>query len=231
MSQFRALAAAGVVMALAACSAPIPSLSDSASGSGPALPSAGGSGIIGDPGSPISLNPPGQPFDADDILAAMRDSRRPGGVPETLQTDAIAAAVAEVLWTLEGDRWETISAGGSCDAGSCRLELAGGVEGAVGEDVWVLSVDPESATVEVETADLHAVPSEAADALDRLARGAEGGSALDDLLLTSVRWQPPPDASRFVLAYRSGDEEESCSMDVELDRETLTVTEVASSGC
>ena len=225
MTRLRWAIAAGTVLALGACSNPAPPASV-------APPSIGGSGIIGDPGGPISLRPPGQPFDADDILAAMRDSRRPEGVPEELQTEEVAAAVADVLWTLEGEPWETISAGGSCGAGDCILELAGSSAGGPEqEDVWVLSIAPEGAEVEVVTADLHAVPSEAVEALDRMARGADSDGALDDLLLTSVRWQPPPDASRFMLAYRSGDEEESCSMDVQLDIETVTVTEVASSGC
>jgi hypothetical protein len=233
MTRLRWLLAAGIVLAASACSNPSPPFG-SVEPPAPTgvLPSIGGSGIIGDPGGPISLRPPGQPFDADDILAAMEDSRRPGGVPDELQTADVATAVADVLWTLEGEPWETISAGGSCDASECTLELAGSGAAAAGhEDVWVLSIVPDSGEVEVVTADLHAVPSEAAAAMDRMARGAAGAGALDDLLLTSVRWQPPPDAGRFVLAYRSGDEEESCSMDVELDIETGTVTEVATSGC
>jgi hypothetical protein len=232
VTRLRGAVIAGIVLAVSSCSSPAPpSGSAESSGSSVALPSAGASGIIGDPGSPISLRPPGQPFDADDILVAMEDSRRPGGVPEELQTEAVAAAVADVLWTLEGEPWETISAGGSCDAGDCTLELAGSAATAEQEDVWVLAIRPETAEVEVITADLHAVPIGAAEALDRMARGMAAEGALDDLLLTSVRWQPPPDASRFVLAYRSGDEEESCSLDVELDIEAATATEVASSGC
>jgi hypothetical protein len=232
MTPIRLLGTAAVVLALGSCSSPAPpSGSPEPSASVVSAPSIGASGIIGDPGSPISLRPPGQPFEADDILAAMRDSRRPDGVPEALQTGEVAAAVAAVLWTLEGDPWETISAGGSCGASTCTLELAGSAGAAAGEDLWVLSVDPEGAVVDVVSADLHAVPSDAVEALDRMARGAEGGGALDDLLLTSVRWLPPPDAGRFVLAYRSGDEEESCSMDVELDIEMSTVTEVTTGGC
>jgi hypothetical protein len=233
MTRRRWLAVGGIVLVLSACTnPPLPSGSSELPAGSTAPPSVGGSGIIGDPGSPISLRPPGQPFDADDILAAMEDSRRPGGVPAELQTEEVAAAVADVLWTLEGEPWETISAGGSCGGSDCSLELAGSSATAAGqEDVWVLSVDPQSAEVEVVTADLHAVPLEAVEALDRMARATDGGGALDELLLTSVRWQQPPDASRFVLAYRSGDEEGSCSMDVELDIVTATVTEVASSGC
>ncbi|HEX7197446.1 MAG TPA: hypothetical protein VF364_11515, partial [Candidatus Limnocylindria bacterium] len=47
----------------------------------------------------------GRPFDAEAILAAMRDSRRPGGVPDEMQTDAIAAAVADAIWTIDGEPW------------------------------------------------------------------------------------------------------------------------------
>ena len=227
----RRLGIAVVALTLAACASPPPPSEAGASPSSAALPSQGASGIIGDPGNPLGLGPPDRPFDADAILAAMRDSRRPGGVPQELQTQEVTAAVADAIWTLDGDPWETISAAGSCESSTCNLELAGATQGAAGEDVWVLSVVPDSAQVDVVTADLHGVPSATVDALDQLARGAEGGGALAEMLLTSVRWQPPPDDDRFVLAYRSGDEEESCSIDVELDVAGETVTEVATSGC
>ena len=227
----RRLGAASLVLMLAACASPPPPSEDPAGPSRAALPSLGGSGIIGDPGNPLALGPPDRPFDVAAILAAMRESRRPGGVPQDVQTEEVAAAVAAAIWTLEGDPWETISAAGSCESGTCTLELAGATEGAAGEDVWVLSIVPDSAQVEVVTADLHAVPSATVDALDQLARGAEGGEALSEMLLASVRWQPPPEDGHFVMAYRSGDEEESCSIDVELDVASETVTEVAASGC
>jgi hypothetical protein len=226
VTRLRHLGAFAIVLALAACSGQPPPPASMADGSSDQLPS----GIVGDPGNPLGLGPPGRPFDAAAILDAMRDSRRPGGVPEELQTEEVAAAVADTIWTLTGEPWEAISAAGSCET-TCTLELAGGSTGSAGEDVWVLSVVPEDAQVEVLTADLHNVPSETVDALDQLARDAEGGGAVADMLLASVRWQPPPDDARFVLAYRSGNEEESCSIDVELDVETETVTEVATSGC
>ena len=225
MTRHRLIGIVGVALTVVACSGqPPPAASE-------LVPSVPASGVIGDPGNPLGLGPPGQPFDADAILAAMRDSRRPGGVPEELQTEEVAAAVAETIWTLAGEPWDAISAAGSCEAATCTLELAGGTAGSAGEDVWLLSVSPEDAEVEVVTADLHNVPSETVDALDQLARGVEGGGALADMLLTSARWQPPPDEGRFVLAYRSGNEEGSCSIDVELDVESETVTEVATGDC
>lgn len=224
MTRLSIVVTTGMAAAVAACSGPPPATSEPAA-------TVTASTVIGDPGNPISLRPAAQPFDASDILRAMRDSRRPGGVPAELQTEAIAAAVADTIWTLQGDPWDAISAGGSCGADACTLEVAGSAAGDAGEDVWVLSVDPATAEVEVVTADLHAIPRPAAEAIDRMARAADGGAALDDLLLTSVRWHPPPDDGTFSLAYRSGDEEESCSIDVELDVVSGELTEVATSGC
>jgi len=224
VTRFRVLVLAGMAVAQVACSGPPPPSSAPV-----ATPTA--SVVIGDPGNPISLRPAGRPFNAEDILQAMRDSVRPGGVAAELQTEAIAAAVADTIWTLQGDRWDAIATSGACDPESCTLEVAGSAAGDAGEDVWVLSVDPATADVVVVNADLHAIPTTAAEAIDRLARAAEGGAALDDLLLTSVRWQPPPDDGTFALAYRSGDEEESCSIDARLDIVSGELTEVASSGC
>jgi hypothetical protein len=173
---------------------------------------------------------PGQPFAAADILAAMRDSRRPGGVPDELQTDAIASAAAELLWTFDGTPWTTMAAGGSCGTDTCTLELAGAPDGAAGEDVWVLDVQPSTGTVTVASADLHGLPTDALEALDRAARDAAGGDLPDDLLLAGARWLPPPDPG-FVLAYRSGDEEGSCAADVVLDATATTVEELTATGC
>lgn len=231
MSPVRRLGITGAVIVLAACSSVAPSNSDPPAASTAVEPSAPASAIIGDPGSPISLRPPGRPFDADDILTAMRDSRRPGGVAEELQTEEIASAVADTIWTIRGDRWDAISTSGSCEAAACTLEIAGSAAGDAGEDVWVLSVDPISAEVAVVDADLHGIPLETADAIDRLARSLDGGGVLDELLLTSVRWHAPPDEHLFTLAYRSGDEEGSCSMDVSLDVISRELTEASTSGC
>ncbi|HEX2884697.1 MAG TPA: hypothetical protein VHQ42_09000, partial [Candidatus Limnocylindria bacterium] len=44
---------------------------------------------------------PGQPLDGDGVLAAMRASRRPGGVPDQLETEPIARRIAESVWTID----------------------------------------------------------------------------------------------------------------------------------
>ena len=173
---------------------------------------------------------PGQPLTATDVLEAMRDSRRPGGVPEELWTDDIASAVADLVWTFDGRPWDAIAASGSCGGATCTLELAGSQEDAAGEDVWVFEVQPAAGAVSVASADLHAVPADRVDALDSAARAAAGDDLPDDLALTAVRWLPPPDTG-FTLAYRSGDEEGSCSVDVVLDATASRVEDLTISDC
>jgi len=150
---------------------------------------------------------PGQPFDPATVLDAMRDSRRPDGVPDQLETDAIAAALAERIWTIDGQPWTTMSAGGSCGPVRCTLEISGSRAGGQGEDLWIFEVIPAGGEVAVIETNLRSVPSETADAVDRLARAAD--PRIDDagLLLVSVRWLPPPDDETFELSYRSGNEE------------------------
>lgn len=183
------------------------------------------------PQAPIALPDPGRPYDAEDLIEAMRDSRRPGGVPTELQDAGIAAELAERLWTFGGEPWDAIAAGGACDASACSLELSGGAEGTGGEDVWVFTIDLTSGAVEVVNADLHAVPDETSRTLDRWARSLDRDGLLGGLLTTAVRWLPPPAEDRFRLAYRSGDEEGSCSVDLELDAAAGRIVEMIPSGC
>lgn len=222
------LVVAVAVLALAACgvATPTPSSVTSAAASAAVSTPAGPS-----PSAAIALPEPGRPYDADDLLAAMRDSRRPGGVPEELQDATIAAELAERLWTLDGRPWEAMAAGGSCGPSTCTLELSGGRSDAAGDDAWVLRIDPAGGAVEVVSADLHAVPDRIAAALDRWARALDRDGTLDDLRVTAVRWLPPPSEDRFRLAYRAGDEEGSCSVDLELDVAADRLTEVTPSGC
>ena len=207
---------AALVALLAACAdvRPIPSAS--------APDSPPGESLGGEPSSRtlhgLTLPEPGQPFDAEAILSAMRDSRRPGGVPDELETDAIASSIAEAIWTIDGEPWSTMSAGGSCGPQTCTLEIAGADDDVQGEDLWVFEVTPASAAVEVVTAELRSLPLDLVDRLDGLTRSLFPWVDRDGLGLTSVRWLPPPDETQFVLSYRFGDEERSsCGYDLTVD--------------
>lgn len=190
-----------------------------------------GSSALATPQTLIVLPDAGRPYDAEDLIEAMRDSRRPGGVPSELQDTDIAARLAEGLWTFDGEPWDAIAAGGACDGSTCSLELSGGTEVSGGEDVWIFSIDLTSGAVDVVDADLHAVPDETAAALDRWARALDTDGMLDGLRTTAVRWLPPPAVDRFGLAYRSGNEEESCSVDLELDARAGRLVQMVPSGC
>lgn len=232
MTALRLLAAA-TALVLSACvtSVPSPSASPAASVAPPPTPSHPTSDPSPSPSAGLALPEPGRPFDADDLLQAMRDSRRPGGVPAELQDAGIAAALAERLWTFDGEPWDTVVAGGACDGSSCSLELSGSTATAAGEDVWIFAIDASTGAVELVNADLHSLPAETADALDRTARALDEDDLLEELLTTAVRWLPPPAEDRFRIAYRSGNEEESCAVDLELDAAAGRITELVPTGC
>lgn len=177
-----------------------------------------------------ALAAPGRPFDAEAILTAMRDSRRPGGVPDELETDAIASAVAAAIWTYTGRPWTTMAASGSCAPETCTLELAGAVPGSQGDDLWIFSVDPTEAAVEVTTAELRALPKELMPSLDTLARFLLADQ-LNGLLLTNARWLPPPDDGLFELAFRGDGEEGSCMIDLTLDVVAEAIVGVPRGNC
>ena len=206
----RASLAAIVAMLVVACGGPVRSVAPS--------------------DTPIPLPEVGQPFDAADILAAMRESRRPGGVPEELQTDAIAAAVAEAIRTIDGAPWTTMAVGGSCGPEQCTLDVSGSHPDAMGDDVWTFDVAPASETVTVVGTSLGSVSRDLAERADAIASESEP-AVLDGLVLASVAWMQPPDDGRLLLAYRSGDEEGSCRRDVTVDLGTREVEVGAGVDC
>lgn len=182
---------------------------------------------------PIGIELPavGTPFDAATIVTAMRESRRPGGVPDELETDAIAGAVAATISTFDGLPWTTMAASGSCGPDSCTLELAGTRPDGHGDDLWIFDVRPADGTVAVTTAELRGLPNQLLPELDGLARSLLPAATLDGLLLTSARWLPPPDGGQFVLSYRGDGEEGSCILDLTLDAVTPGIVGDASRSC
>lgn len=221
-----------ITVACATPPPPEPSASDPAPGTEdptatPSATASPGSSPSDEPGPGTSLD---TPFTPEDILDAMRGSRRPGGVPDVLETEAIAAAVADAIWTFDGDAWETVSAGGSCGPSTCTLEIAGVPAGAVAEDLWVFEVDPATSDVRVADATLRGL----APAVVALAEGiasTKGAAPGPDALLVSARWLPPPDDGLVVLSYRTGAESGACGVDVTVDLPRLRVTDRASVAC
>lgn len=224
MTRF-ALACGVVISLLAACGAPAVSSPTPTPSPGPATTS---NDLSPSPTPHAGLVEPGRPFDAEALLAAMRESTRPGGVPDQLQTDAIAARLADAIWTFDGEPWTTMAVSGSCGSKHCTLDVAGTRPGTEGDDVWVFQVTPDSGAVELVSANLHSLPADVVDALDEQAREA---TDLKGLLLASARWLPPPHAGDFVLSYRSGDEEGSCMRDITWSSVLGEIVRDETSGC
>lgn len=180
----------------------------------------------------IDVPEPSRHFDGVDILDAMHTSRRPGGVPQELQTEPIASAVAQSIWTFDAsDPWWELVAGGSCGPETCSLEVSGAPDGAVGEDLYVFEVTRASGAVELVASNLRGFPQSLMSRLDELARSLLDAASFEGLALVSARWLPPPDEGQFVLSYRSGGEEGSCGMDLTIHAPSAHITADASYDC
>lgn len=177
--------------------------------------------------APTTGPTPARPYDAADILGAMASSRRPGGIPEQLQTTPIADAIASQVWTYDGTPWPAITTGGSCGPQTCTLDVSGIPDGGAGEDLYTFSITPADATVELLVADLHGYPAALKTYLDALARAGVDSDRLAGLALVGARWLSPPRDGQFVLSYRSGGEEGSPALDVTVDLRARRVLEVA----
>ena len=147
----------------------------------------------------------------------MSTSPRPDGVPDELQTEAIAAAIAAEIWTFDGTPWDEMVVGGTCGPETCIVEVSGSREGVEGDDAWTFAVDLAAESVSVGATDLRALPGEVADDLDGLARSLVADEELETMELSNLAWLPPPGADRFAMSYRSGGEEGSCGVDLVVD--------------
>jgi len=212
-----------LALLLAACSTPTasppPTASATAAAASPASPQSVPQTVAGATPTPSAAPPvaSGRPYTPETILDAMRASRRPGGVPDQLETTAIAGSVAEALWTYDGEPWQQMAIGGACGPLRCTLEVSGTPPGSTGSDLYTFAISPADGSVQVDQADLHGLPDSLLPQLDAAARADTDPSVLTGLALLGARWLPPPDAGRFWLAYRSGGEEGSPGVDLLLD--------------
>ncbi len=215
------VAAATSVVVLVACGGPPPSTSPLGSVEPTSAPPSGAPSRAAG-----TLATPGTPYTADDVLAAMRDSRRPGGVPDELETDALAGEVATALWTWNGEPWTSWSVSGSCGVESCTLDVAGSAANGAGTDLYSFDVMRDTGAVVLAATDLHGYPPDLEARLDAVARRSLDAASLEGLSLVGVRWLPPPETDRYWLAYRSGGEEGAPRLDALLDLATGEVIEL-----
>jgi hypothetical protein len=167
---------------------------------------------------------PGRPYDTAALLTGMRESRRPGGVPDRLETDAVAEAISMLVWTWDGQPWDVLAIGGACGPRECTLDVAGSRQYMPGSDLYSFVVTADGG-VTLLTSDLHAYDPSLDSILDRAARQA-AGDALNGLTYIGARWLVPPDSGRYWLAYRSGGEEGAPGVDLLLDLGSGEVVEL-----
>lgn len=215
---------------MAACT-PTPSPATSAASIEPSRAVPTSTPAPSESGLALALPEPGQPFDAATLLEEMRTSTRPDGVPDVLETDALAGRLAQEMWTFDGEGWSTTAASGSCGSTSCTLEIAGSRPDGAGEDLWVFAIDPATGDVSVVSAELRAIPTDLVADLDALARAEDDVDLLDGLELTTARWQPPPNEDSFALSYRAGAEEGSCAVELTVDARAGMITDEDSEDC
>lgn len=220
----RAACALLIALSLAACAIPGGTGSPAAPGSASAAASVT---ALPTPTPAAAVPSPGLPYDTATILIAMRESRRPGGVPDLVETDAIAGAVAAQLWTYDGMPWAVLSIGGACgSSGVCTLDVTGTAAGG-GSDLYSFRIEPEAGQAALVEQDLHGYPPELEAELDAVARAEVDPARLTGLQLVGTQWMAPPLAGRFRLAYRSGGEEGSPGLDIVVDLPTATVLEIS----
>ena len=158
-----------------------------------------------------------RPYTPAEVLAAMRESRRPGGVPDQLETEAVANAVAAAIWTYDGLPYPVLVIGGSCGLDRCTLELSGTPTGAAGSDLYAFSVVAGTGATELLESDLHGYPAQLDTVLDDVAREQLDADTLTGLALTGATWLPPPETGVFRALYRSGGGEGSPGIDLVID--------------
>ena len=221
-----------LLLLLTACSGPSPSPSTAASTGASTSPPSTATGTSDAPATPTAtpspvIPPPAtaRPYTAAEVLAAMRDSRRPGGVPDEIETIAVATQLAAAIWTYDGRAYPSLVISGSCGPASCTVEVNGTPAGAAGTDLYVMGVARPSGTVELQAADLHGYPSGLDATIDAVVRARLDAQQLDGLALAGATWQVPPRAGWFWAAYRSGGEEGSPGLDVLVNLPTGEVAE------
>lgn len=226
------LTAAALALLLVACTPATMTASPSAIASGgrasvaPSATSIVTATPTSSPTPPIAQPATARPYDADDLLVAMRASRRPGGVPDELEVPAVAAGLAAQLWTWSGDPYPTLVVGGSCGPERCTVEVSGAPTGAAGADLYAYRVDRATRQVAIEGTDLRGYPATLDPIIDRVVRDALDPALLEGLILTGAAWQLPPATGQLLAAYRSGGEERSPGLDVLVDLTTGGVLEM-----
>jgi hypothetical protein len=157
----------------------------------------------------VAPTEPGQPYVAEDLASYINAA--PVGFPTALRTPAVAEALADRIWTFDGQPYRDLWLAGSCENGACEFSATGVPAFARSADVvdaYFLKVNLGSGLFsDGGRPSLKGLPSELVPRLDAIARAHDAAALLADEALLGATWEIPPPAGTFLLRYGRGLEE------------------------
>lgn len=176
--------------------------------------------------SPLSTVAPtghGRPYTAEMIAVELLDVSY--DFPPELQTEFIAAALADRIWTHDGRPYREVWITGSCNDGDrrqCDLTVSGLPAFAPTrerEDDYFFAVDLGSGMIRPTTEPGgRGLPPELVPQIEALARALDTDGRLEGMQLRNVRWLPPPPDDAYMLDFGNGGLEGDPRTLVTLDR-------------
>lgn len=199
---------AGPVGACSPTSPALPTATPSAAAVKPSYTLAPPTPSLSAAGSPAT-GPPAHPYSAADIQGLFVGAGP--GFPAELRTAPTAEALANAIWSFDGQPFRTVWLDGSCESGRCEFSATGLPRFAASVDdvdVYTLVLDQASGIYsEPSRPSLHGFPPQLVDELDTLAKALDVQGRFKDKPLLGVEWQIPPPDDAFVLRYGDGNEE------------------------
>jgi hypothetical protein len=188
--------------------------------------------------SPLATVAPtghGQPYTAEMIAVELADVSY--NFPPELQTEFIAAALADRIWTYDGRPYREVWFTGSCNEGvriRCDLSLTGlpafaPTRGDVDTYWFVVHLGSPILGPEAGQA-LGGFPPDLVPAIDALARSLDIDGRFKAEALRGIDWALPPPDDAFVLTY-GDDNEGDTTIVVTLDRANRRILSIEERVC
>lgn len=170
----------------------------------------------------------GRPYSAERLLQLLTASQR---VPELLKTDAWASALAERIWSYDGEPYQELVFAANCEdrEDACDLDVVGVpgfAEDRDNADSYLFTLHPRTSLIEDQAPQsLAGLPRDLTPMLDAAAR-ALVGEEIGAHTLIGVRWLRPPPDDAYLLHYATDDQEGEDQIYITYDRGANTVLSV-----
>ena len=187
--------------------------------------------------SPIATVAPtghGRPYTPEMMVAELMDV--PYNFPRELQTDFVAAALADQIWTYDGRPYRELNLVGDCyGSPRCDLRVIGLPAFASTRD----QSDSHSFSIELPTrvvtrsysGGLRGYPPELGPEVEALARSLDTAGRYADLPLRRVLWALPPPGDAYLVQFQRGSLEDAIVRCVALDRAQRQILWISEDPC